>query len=149
MGNTPKSDLKVETTEKNITTVMPQLYQWLKGNPDKESLAYTTVMTHAKSDDEGRSIALRLLIHYYGDVHQPLHIANRYTKDEPKGDKGGNDFLLKYHYTSNELHAVWDTVIYQYHSTVHRPFDAAGWKDFGEIADELHSSFKFTKTQIQ
>ena len=69
-------------------------------------------MKHAKSEDEGKSQALRLLIHYYGDVHQPLHIANRYTKDLPSGDRGGNDFPLKYHYTANELHAVWDTVVY-------------------------------------
>lgn len=67
--STPHDKMNVEHDLKNITTVMPQLYAWLKGNPDKSSLAYTTVMAHAKSDDEGRSIALRLLIHYYGDVH--------------------------------------------------------------------------------
>jgi hypothetical protein len=53
--NTPHSQLHVETTEKNITTVMPQLYNWLKGTPDKSSLAYTTIMAHAKSEDEGKS----------------------------------------------------------------------------------------------
>lgn len=102
---------------------MPQLYQWIKGNPDKTSLAYTTVMAHAGSEEEGQSIALRLLIHYYGDVHQPLHIANRYTAEHPNGDRGGNDFPLKYHYTANELHAVWDTVVYDNHKSIKRPFN--------------------------
>lgn len=108
-----------------------------------------TIKGRTKSETEGKSLGLRLLIHYMGDIHQPLHCSDRYTADKPKGDKGGNDFALKYHYTANELHAVWDTVIYQYHSTVHRPFDASGWSDFSALAKELRESNKFTKTQIQ
>jgi len=128
---------------------MPQLYNWLKGNPDKESLAYTTVMKHAKSDDEGKSVALRLLIHYMGDVHQPLHIANRYTKAEPAGDKGGNDFLLKYHYTANELHAVWDTVIYQNHKSPKRPFTSATWADFKTTTDDFFKGLSVSKADME
>lgn len=43
---------------------MPQLFNWLKGNPDKSSLAYSTVMNNVKSEDEGLAVALRLLIHF-------------------------------------------------------------------------------------
>ena len=135
--NTPHSQLHVETDLKNITTVMPQLYAWLKGNPDKSSLAYTTVMKHAKSEAEGRSQALRLLIHYYGDVHQPLHIANRYTAAHPSGDRGGNDFPLKYHYTANELHAVWDTVVYDNHKSIKRPFTEATFATFTDMTNDF------------
>ena len=108
-----------------------------------------TIKSHTDSEAEGKSLALRLLIHFMGDIHQPLHCSDRYTAEHPKGDKGGNDFPLKGHYSANELHAVWDTVIYQYHATVHRPFDDAGWSSFEDIAKDLRSSFKFTKTQIQ
>ena len=130
--DTPRDQLDVKTELKNITTVMPQLYAWLGGKPDKSSLAYTTVMAHAKSEDEGKAQALRLLIHFYGDIHQPLHTANRYTKDMPSGDRGGNDFLLKKHSGASELHAVWDTVIYTHHRSVKRPFNGDTWKQFGE-----------------
>jgi hypothetical protein len=93
--------------------------------------------------------SFRLLIHYYGDVHQPLHTSDRYTKDLPKGDKGGNAVPLKNHYSANELHAVWDNVIYTYYKNPKRPFTAATWADFGHIADDLRSRFTFTKAETQ
>lgn len=69
-------------------------------------------------ENDAKSYALRLLIHYIGDIHQPLHCSTRVNKDYPKGDKGGNMFLLPYHYGSSDLHGVWDSIIYQYHSSV-------------------------------
>jgi len=120
--NSKASDLQIEHNEKNITTVMPQLYDWLMGKNVEDTLAYTTVMAHTNSEEEGRSMALRLLIHYMGDIHQPLHCSNRYTADLPKGDRGGNDFLLKSHDKAKELHAVWDSVVYAYHKNPKRPF---------------------------
>lgn len=83
---------------KNITVVLPQLYSWLKDDGAKDSLAVQTVLKHTKGDEEGKSLALRELIHLVGDLHQPLHTSDRYTKEHPEGDKGGNEFALKYHY---------------------------------------------------
>jgi len=71
---------------------------------------------------EGRSIALRLLLHYYGDIHQPLHSSTLYSNDYKSGDRGGNDFILKNRYSTKNLHALWDNVIYQYRKTIYRPF---------------------------
>jgi len=36
-----------------------------------------------KAEEEVRSMALRLLIHYVGDVHQPLHAASRVNHEYP------------------------------------------------------------------
>jgi len=116
---------------------MPQIYDWLMGKDVSDTLAYQTVMKHTDSEIEGKSMALRLIIHYMGDIHQPLHCSDRYTADLPKGDKGGNDFPLKYHYTANELHAVWDDVIYDYHKAPKRPFTKDAWTEFGSLADDL------------
>jgi hypothetical protein len=55
------------------------------------------------------------MIHYVGDISQPLHNAN-------KGDRGGNDFFLKSHYGVDNLHALWDTVIYKHHNASAMPF---------------------------
>ena len=44
--------------------------------------------------DLSDSYHLRLLIHYIGDIHQPLHAASRYTTVYPKGDEGGNDMRI-------------------------------------------------------
>lgn len=55
--------------------------------------------------------ALSFLIHYVGDVHQPLHCVTvsdtlpNYTPPE-KGDEGGNGFAI--HHPARELHALWD-----------------------------------------
>jgi nuclease S1 len=48
-----------------------------------------------------RAEALRFLIHFVGDIHQPLHAADN-------DDRGGNQVrvLLRQHHTN--LHAVWD-----------------------------------------
>jgi hypothetical protein len=128
---------------------MPQIFKYLTGEDVTGAFHIDTIKNHTKSEDEARSVALRLIIHYMGDVHQPLHCSDRYTHDEPKGDKGGNDFTLKYHYTANELHAVWDTVVYQYHTSIKRPYTADTFASFGDIADELKDAFKFSKTEVE
>jgi hypothetical protein len=54
--------------------------------------------------------ALRFIIHFVGDIHQPLHCATRVTAALPSGDQGGNLFPIKVanKSTPNELHALWD-----------------------------------------
>lgn len=58
----------------------------------------------------GKSIALRTMIHYFGDIHQPLHAEERVTPNLPNGDMGGNLFPIK-HYNNTQmdnLHFIWD-----------------------------------------
>jgi len=58
----------------------------------------------------GKSISVRNLFHYIGDIHQPLHAGGRVTKAMPDGDRGGNRFYIK-HYKPrnfNNLHFLWD-----------------------------------------
>jgi hypothetical protein len=40
---------------------------------------------------------------------------SRVDNNYPAGDRGGNDFPLPTHYSAKELHAVWDSVIYEFH----------------------------------
>ncbi len=66
--------------------------------------------------DLSDSFHLRLLIHYIGDIHQPLHASSRFTKNYPQGDEGGNDFLIKVinkgaGETPTNLHSLWDSII--------------------------------------
>ena len=41
-----------------------------------------------------KSIALRWIIHFVGDMHQPLHDTNMFNEDFPNGDRGGNNFKI-------------------------------------------------------
>ena len=51
---------------------------------------------------EVRREALRLIVHYIGDLHQPLHAGNG-------TDRGGNDVRVRYFGKSTNLHRVWDS----------------------------------------
>ena len=63
-----------------------------------------------------RSFALRLVIHYLGDVHQPLHAVSEVDHYYPKGDAGGNfEHVPEVGDTGvTNLHSIWDSVIYEF-----------------------------------
>lgn len=65
------------------------------------------------TDDNARAQALRFIIHFVGDVHQPLHCATRVSAAMPNGDRGGNSVNLKIPQPngttkSTNLHSYWD-----------------------------------------
>lgn len=51
---------------------------------------------------EARLLALKYLVHFVGDVHQPLHAGFL-------DDKGGNTYQLQAFMRGSNLHAVWDS----------------------------------------
>ena len=55
-----------------------------------------------------RAVALAWLEHLVGDLHQPLHAGGMFSIDFPKGDKGGNDILVRSNGAVMKLHSVWD-----------------------------------------
>jgi S1/P1 Nuclease len=83
-----------------------------------------------------RAEALRYIIHFVGDLHQPLHAITN-------ADEGGNCVPVKYlrreprehanHYSPN-LHAVWDTAILE------RDMESADPTEFAEHLDESFSN---------
>jgi nuclease S1 len=46
--------------------------------------------------------ALKFVVHFVGDVHQPLHASNT-------SDRGGNDFQINYRGQGSNLHSLWDS----------------------------------------
>jgi hypothetical protein len=56
----------------------------------------------------GRVVALRILMHVVGDLHQPLHAATRMSRAHPEGDAGGNYVRLPRQAAAKNLHAYWD-----------------------------------------
>lgn len=55
-----------------------------------------------------KAIALCWLVHLVGDIHQPLHSCEFFSPDYPKGDRGGNLWMVKYHGVVTNLHSFWD-----------------------------------------
>jgi hypothetical protein len=56
----------------------------------------------ANADKDAKAQALKFVIHFVGDMHQPLH-------DEDDGDQGGNGRHVVFHGHPDNLHWVWDT----------------------------------------
>lgn len=49
---------------------------------------------------------MEFLVHFVGDVHQPLHVGYGY-------DEGGNTVTVDWFGTQTDLHGVWDDNIIQ------------------------------------
>src|SRR5919205_333788 len=65
------------------------------------------------TDDKARAQALRFIIHFVGDIHQPLHCSTRVDSGHTQGDRGGNEFFVSVAGTNGKvnkvkLHSYWD-----------------------------------------
>lgn len=62
----------------------------------------TDVLRNPESTKEEKALALKMVTHFLGDVHQPMHMGHR-------SDLGGNRWTVKYFKTPANLHSVWDS----------------------------------------
>jgi len=78
-------------------------------------IEFDKVMRNAMASDRDKAVAIAWVEHLIGDIHQPLHTSGRVTDLEPKGDQGGNLFLLTPQGTAREqqmnLHWFWDSIV--------------------------------------
>lgn len=64
------------------------------------------VLSSHRPDRFQKAEFLRFLIHFVGDIQQPLHAIDLYSKQHPQGDQGGNLYSLGSAHES--LHHYWD-----------------------------------------
>ncbi|GLR16087.1 S1/P1 nuclease [Portibacter lacus] len=64
------------------------------------------VLRTEKSRDIDKARHLGFLVHFVGDIHQPLHCTSHFSDENPSGDAGGNEFNLQGKYRN--LHSMWD-----------------------------------------
>lgn len=111
------SDYNITTKSHYLTQGIQNISDWLSqknGTDYLTSYMYTYINNnlYPGRPDLAQSYALRLLIHYMGDIHQPFHCESRFDTTYPDGDSGANLFPLPYHYSVDELHALMDKVLY-------------------------------------
>ncbi len=87
--------------------------------------------------DPIRAEALRFLIHFIGDLHQPLHSSNN-------DDRGGNDVRVASGDRHANLHAVWDVDVVR--ALGNRPEDVAAQLET-EIAPAQRRSWSAGKPE--
>jgi hypothetical protein len=61
-----------------------------------------------RASEYDKGIALRILLHVVGDIHQPLHATSRVSSSYPDGDRGGHFVTLSKNSVAKNLHAYWD-----------------------------------------
>ena len=75
---------------------------WTSPNNVLTSLVNYTSRVITESGWEG-DMALRFMVHLFGDAHQPLHLTGR--------ARGGNDIWVHFEGRKARLHTVWDTLL--------------------------------------
>jgi hypothetical protein len=67
---------------------------------------------------EKRREALIYVVHFIGDLHQPMHTAGGVVRNETTGqmepDRGGNLVKVRYLGTETNLHSVWDSMLIEW-----------------------------------
>ena len=81
-------------------------YSKEKANPDGDLIqainTCVAVLKDKNSTAEDKSFYLKMLVHFVGDLHQPLHAGRG-------EDKGGNDIQVRWFGDGSNLHRVWDS----------------------------------------
>ena len=60
------------------------------------------VLKDPNASREDKAFYLRLLVHFVGDLHQPMHVGR-------SEDRGGNDIKVLWFGKKSNLHRVWDS----------------------------------------
>lgn len=97
--------------------------------------------------DSEKAVALAWFLHVSGDVHNPLHNASRVTDLEPKGDQGGNLFVLQKRTETQRglnLHSYWDGIIGQVKP---RKNDSCDSDYLSPIARKIMKKYPYSKLQ--
>ena len=96
----------------------------------------SAILKDPQADPAKRADALRYVIHFVGDLHQPLHAITN-------ADQGGNCVPVKYfrriprargHSYSPNLHSIWDTAI------VERDMEGADPAEYAETLEAMFAS---------
>ena len=119
-----------------------------KENAVERLFAFDKLLRDASASDADKAIALAWILHLVGDIHQPLHDSGRVTKYDPKGDQGGNLFMLSPKDAKGEdrlnLHWFWDSIVGR---NVPRVNDACDSDYLPAIAQQMMKKYPFAKMQ--
>ncbi len=91
-----------------------------------------------------QAFALRYLIHFVGDIQQPLHCSDAVYHSQTNGDLGGNNFVITG--TWNNLHSLWDNGGGFVGSSITRPFTAASYAIITSTVASVEAAYPYPAT---
>lgn len=76
---------------------------------------YLAVLKDKSQPKDKRTEALIYVVHFMGDLHQPMHAAGGKVRDEQTGemvpDRGGNHVKIRFLGMETNLHSAWDSML--------------------------------------
>jgi hypothetical protein len=90
-----------------------------KGQPVGQALEALVMnyamLSSAETNASERASALSWLLHLVGDIHQPLHVSDQYSKEFPAGNGAGTlEYVMDpINKMPMPLHLLWDSNIYR------------------------------------
>jgi len=85
-----------------------ETYETTAKSPDGDVVEaidrFSKVLKDPQADPTSKIQALKFLVHFVGDIHQPLHVGRR-------ADQGGNSIRVSWFGENTNLHSVWDEKI--------------------------------------
>jgi hypothetical protein len=99
----------------------------------------------------GKSLSLRTMIHYFGDIHQPLHAEERVTPDRPNGDMGGNLFKIKHYNQSaiDNLHFIWDEMFEDYSTSIRSNLNKTQYAFIDSLSKSIQQEYPYDTLKAQ
>ena len=105
-SHTPQYSYTSTWHYKNIDA--DESYDNCKENPAGDVLtaidAQVRALKSGELDKEHQALALKMLVHFVGDLHCPMHMGHL-------SDRGGNGHQLKFFNRGTNLHSIWDSAI--------------------------------------
>lgn len=97
-------------------------------------------LTSTLKKNKKDSLALRFLVHFIGDLHQPLHLGK-------EADLGGNRIRVKWFNDSINLHMLWDTYMVNMEQLSYTEYatylsDAGNFQKMKSESTDVKSAFK-------
>lgn len=94
------------------------------------------------ADATNQATSLRYLLHFTGDIHQPLHCSTAVSSLSPNGDGGGNSFSLTGFWSN--LHSLWDGGGGYLTNSISRPLTTSGQATLDAKVLEIETSYPYT-----
>lgn len=91
-----------------------------------------------------RAFHLRMLLHFIGDIQQPLHCSTAIWSARTGGDAGGNTFYLTGDYSN--LHSLWDSGGYELTDNLSRPLSVANQSALSNKAANIETIYPYDYT---
>ena len=101
-------------------------------------------LASAATTDTDKATALRYILHFVGDIQQPLHCSTEISAAHPGGDGGGNGFSLNGTY--GNLHSLWDSGGGYVGVTLSRPLSTSGANTISNKVFECEALYPYSPT---